>query len=197
MKQLLKKSIVLLMVFSTIVSYSNGVTLYANDKTKNVTTITFENVNEGSLLLIKDTNDLILYCEHIEKSGAYSKGFDLTNLPDADYYFELDKPKEILIIPFVVKDMIAHIKKDNEYSIEKPKVLIKEDHVYINKLSKEKQVWEIDVYYEGHDLAYREKLKDTQNLKRIYDFSSSEKGNYIIILRSEGRVFKNSISLNE
>ncbi len=31
-----------------------------------------------------------------------TKGFDLTNLPEANYYFELDAGNEISIIPFSV-----------------------------------------------------------------------------------------------
>lgn len=50
----------------------------------------------------------------------------------------------------------SQIKKDKDYKVIKPEIVANEEHVYINKMSKEKQTWEIDVNYEGQDLAYRD-----------------------------------------
>lgn len=195
MKQLLKKSLVLVVMFTTIVSYSNSFAFITVEKTKNITTVSIDNVNEGSLFSIKDCDDVILYSEQIKETGSYSKNFDLTNLPDANYYFELEKMNEIKIIPFTVKANIAEFVKTEEYSIIKPEIIVKNDRVYISQISVDNRTWEIEVYYEGSDLAYNEKLKDVQNFNRTYDFSSSEKGNYTVTLSSEGRTFKNEIQI--
>lgn len=185
----------MVVLFTTIESYSNSFTLLTNDKTKNVTAFSIDSVDEGSQFIIKDSDGVILYKEQIEKTGTYSKRFDLTGLPDADYYFELKQSNEIKIIPFTVKANIAEFVKAEEYRIIKPDVVVENDKVYISKISVDKQQWEIDVYYEGYDLAYSEKIKDIHNLNRVYDFSNSERGNYVIVFSSHGRKFTNSIDI--
>ena len=183
----------MVVMFTAIESYSNVFTFQSNDQTENVTAVSIDSVNEGSLFSIKDSNDVILYSEHIKETGTYSKWFDLTNLPDADYFFELDKQDEIRVIPFIVKENVVEFVKDAEYEIVKPELTVKNDRVYISKISFEKQTWEIDVYYENSDLAFSETLKNTQIINRVYDFGNSRKGNYTIVFRSEGRTFSNDI----
>lgn len=195
MKKLIKRSLVIAVMFATIVAYSNEYNCSKCKETNSVTNIKIENVNEGSLFTIKDNKGQLLYSELIEKTGTYSKRFDLTNLPDAQYYFELDKQDEIKIIPFKVKSNIAEFMQDEEYNIVKPDITFRNGCVYISKISADEQSWEIEVYYEDYDLAYRERLKDNRKLTRVYDFSSSKKGSYTIVVRSEGRTFKNSVNI--
>jgi len=193
MKQLLRKSLVMVVMFTTINSYSNGFNYQSKEQTANVTSVSIDSVNAGSQLLIKDDYGVILYKEQIEKTGTYTKKFDLTSLLDANYYFELEKQNEIVVIPFIVKENIAEFKKEDEYKIVKPDVVVRDKHVYISKPLADTQSWRIEVYYEGYDLAYSEKIKDTQYFDRVYDFTGSEKGNYTIVFSSEGRVFKNNV----
>ena len=182
-------------MFTTIESYSNEFTILANEETIDVTTVSFENVKEGSLLIIKDIDGITLYSEQIEKTGTYTKRFDLTNLPDAKYYFELDTQEEIAIFPFYIEANIAEFVKEEAYTIVKPEVVAKDDFVYISNNSLEYQSLKIDVFYEGYDLAYSEKIKDVASLNRIYDFSNSKKGNYDIVFSFQGRSFSNSINI--
>jgi hypothetical protein len=192
MKKLLKKWLVMVVLPTTILSYSNANVLHSNDQTKKGTVVSIDSVKEGSLFIIKDSNGQILYNERIEQTGTFSKGFDLSKLPEATYCFEVEGQNEITIIPFIVKSDTIEFNK--EYKLVKPNVAVSEERVFISKTSADEQTWEIEVYYDdGYDLAHREKLKDTKSIKRIYDFSTSKKGNYTIVFTSEGREFKNNI----
>ena len=199
MKRLVKTSFAIVVMFATMVSYANEFPLLTKERTKIVKNITFENVKEGSLLIIKDSNEIVLYKELIEKSGTYSKGFDLTALPDGDYYFELDKQVEIKVIPFTVKASIVEFKKDEEYKIFKPVVYLKEDKVYISKFTFDNEVLDIKIFTaDSHELLLSEKIKtkgDSYGLGKIYNFSKVKEGNYIIIIKSESRTFKNRIKI--
>lgn len=195
MKRLVKTSLVIVVMFATMVSYANEFPSLTKERTKTVKNITFKNVKQGSLLLIKDSNELILYKELIEKSGSYSKGFDLTALPNGNYYFELDKQVEISVIPFQVKAGMVEFKKDEEYKIFKPVVYVKDRYAYISRMSFIKNPIEIKVYNEDDNLVLSEKLEESKSLKRVYNFSKIKEGNYTIIFKSEGRVFKNSIKI--
>lgn len=196
MKRLVKTSLVIVVMFATMVSYANEFPLLPKERTKDVTNVTFENVKQGSLLIIKDSNELILYKEFIKKPGKYSKGFDLTALPNGDYYFELDKEVQIKIIPFKVSFKKVIFDKDTETTIFKPVVYVKNNKVYVSKLSFDNEVLEIKIINEGNEFVLSEKIeKIGDRLGKIYNFSTSEKGTYLIIIKSSGRRFENYIKI--
>lgn len=193
MKKVINRSLVLIAIFASTLGYSSEININ-KDITKG-TKVTFENIDKGTVLFIKDMNGLTLFEEKIKKIGTYSRAFDLTNLPDAEYYFEIDHSAEIKIIPFSIKERVPKFVSGTEYSIVKPEVKVEENFVHISKNSLEEQDLDIKVYYEGSDLAFQESLKEVQTLNRTYDFSSSIKGNYIIVLTTEGRTFVNNINI--
>lgn len=195
MKKLLKNSLVLVVILTTMVSYSNELLFVTDIKTNEITELTFNNAKEGSTLQLKDSKGSILYSEIINNSGSYTKNFDLTNLPDADYYFEIDNQTSFLIIPISMEENIAEVLTDEKYIISKPAVTVKDNYVYISKEFTENQSMAIDVYYEGNDLAYSENFRKTDSVNRVYDFSTSKKGKYLILVKAEGRVFRNSVTI--
>lgn len=71
--------------------YANTIEESMVNKEAALTALTLANVKKGNSLSIKDQNGIIVYKELIAKSGNYTKGFDLTALPDGNYFFELDK----------------------------------------------------------------------------------------------------------
>lgn len=189
MKRLAKTSLVIVVMFTTMLSFANEFASLPKEKTSKITNVTFENVKKGALLLIKDKNSLVLYKELIERSGKYTRGFDLTALPDGSYYFELDKEVEINITPFVVKSNIVTFNKSEQHTINKPFVTIKRGRIMVSKLALENQPLEIKIYDESSYLIYSDKLENGQILERIYDISKVAKGNYKIVLKSDGREF--------
>jgi hypothetical protein len=195
MKNSIKTSLVLAALLSSTVGFSNDTIITENKITNPVTNMSFDYVKKGAKLYIKDANGYVLYTYPIKSTGSWSKSFDLTNLPDGEYYFELDKNAEIVITPFKVDSNLAEVQKDKEVKIAKPQFIVKDNHVYLSKMSMDKKITKIDVYYEGSELAYSEKLKDTKNLNRVYDFSKSLKGDYIIQVNSEGKTFSERVNV--
>jgi hypothetical protein len=189
MKKVIKNSLLAVVLFSTVISYAGDFSKTANDKKENITNVSFGNLKQGSVLIIKDNNGLLLYKELIEKSGEYSKGFDLTALPNGNYYFELNKEAEIKIIPFQVKSNVVVFSKENEQLIIKPFVEKNGNMVLVSKLSLHENPLKIKIYYQDTSLVFEETIENKQLLNRKYDFSTSEKGTYRIVLFSEGREF--------
>ena len=100
MKKLTKKSVLILGLFVTMFTSVYAEVNPIKENEPKVTSIDFKKVQPGSKLSIKDARGSVLYKESIVKTGDYSKGFDLTSLPNGNYYFELDTKLEILIIYF-------------------------------------------------------------------------------------------------
>ena len=197
MKTAIKKSLVLVVLFlATTVSYGNEISGNTNDGKGVTTNLTFKNVTKGSVLLIKDNNGLTLYKELIEKKGKYSKGFDLTSLPNGDYYFELNKDVEITIVPFKVDRSVVTFDKTAEVKFFKPVVWLNKNRVFISKMVFEDEILEIEILSDSNERILSEKVKRKGNiLGKVYDFSTSAKGTYTVIVKTNGRRFVNHVQI--
>ena len=180
-------------MFTTLLSFANDASSFIIKNDAERTSLTLEHVKAGNLLSIKDDNGIILYKEHIQSTGIYSKGFDLTTLPDGSYIFELDGDTEIKTIPFTVNSNKALFKKELETTILKPFVKVEKDLVYITKLALDNEPLHIDIYFEAKafatpsELVYSETVKNTKKIGKVFKLAGYNKGTYKIVMSSEGR----------
>jgi len=192
-----KKGILLVTLFATLLSFANEASLFNIKNDAKRTSLTLKNVKEGNLLSVRDINGVILYKEYIQESGTYTKGFDLTALPNGAYIFELDKDLEINTIPFTVKSNIVVFDKENEKTIFKPMARVKDDIVYVSKLSLNEDPLEIKVFFEGlngSELMLTETIENTKIIERIYRLDGLNTGSYKIVFYTEGREFIKTIN---
>jgi hypothetical protein len=194
-----KKGILMVTMFATLLSFANEVSFYSIKNDAKRTSLTLNDVKQGNLLSIKDNNGIILYKELIQKSGIYTKGFDLTTLPNGGYVFELEKDLEINTIPFTVAFSEVTFKKELEKTIFKPFARVKGNIVYVSKLALNDEPLNVKIYFTNDyttesELIYSETIKNTLNINRIYKLSGVDKGTYKIIFNTEGRVFIKEIN---
>ena len=196
MKKLIKQSVVVLGLCVSMQTFANNEIGVTKEKEPKVTSISFKKVKPGSKLSIKDGDGMVLYKEPIVKKGDYSKGFDLTTLPNGDYYFELDSELEIVIIPFNVVSNQVVFKKEEKSTIFKPLVRVKDNIVFVSRVSYEESPIEFKIYYaDNYDLVLSEKTENQNHLKKIYDFSKAKKGNYLFVFKSNGRRFTKTVKI--
>jgi len=194
-----KKGILMVTVFATLLSFANEAPFYTIKNDAKRTSLTLVNVKQGNLLSIKDENGIILDKEIIKQSGIYSKGFDLTKLPDGGYFFELDKDLEINTIPFTVNSSEVTFKKELKKTIFKPFTKVKGDVVILSKLSLNADPLQIKIYFNSLDsiaseLIFAETITNTININRVYKLSGLSRGDYKIVFNTEGRVFTKEIN---
>ena len=190
MKKVFKKSLLFIIMINLMVTYAHS-KVQKNESDESKTSINFDRVKKGQKLIIKSKEGTIIYKELLDKSGTYRKEFDLTSLPNGHYYFELDKDLEIQIIPFNVQNTKVNFKKENAQSIFKPIVTTRENVVSINKLSLNLEPLEINIYYNSgnNELIHTEKIKDKNNIQRVYRLLKSENGKYKVVCTTQGRTF--------
>lgn len=187
-----KTYIIALAMLTTIVSNASGNFTSDPVNTINKTTITLNNVKQGNQLLIKDNHGIVIYKEKIKTAGTYSKGFDLTALPDGHYVFELEQDIEIKSIPFKV-DSKNVIVNNEESTIYKPFVTSKNNYIYLTKLALNNEPLDVKIYNESEELLYSEQIRNTKTIEKAYKLSS--KGNYKIVLSANGREYYEYIKL--
>ncbi len=193
MKTTIKNSIVVMAMLGAITGYANLKPSDVLNETIKKTIIKLDNVKEGQRLLIKSSTGTIVYRESIQKTGLYKKEFDLTSLPNGDYFFELDKDFEITIIPFIVKDAQVIFKKEEEKSIFKPAIRTENNILFVGKLSLNMEPMKIEIFFDSGDyeLIHTEEVSGTQNIEKVFNLLKNIKGKYKIVCTTEGRVFIN------
>ena len=196
MKKLTRKGLIAIALSVSLLGFANDLKHPIKEKEPKVTSLSFAKVSKGSMLLIKDLNGLVLYKEAIQETGKYSKGFDLTSLPNGAYYFELDTELEIVVIPFDVKSTKVNFRKDDKTTIFKPMVRVKDDKVFVSRTSFESAPMDFKIYYASNsDVVLTEKFENEPFIERVYDFSSSKKGEYLFVFRSNGRKYVKSVKI--
>jgi len=166
----LKKAILLGTLFATVTGFANDLNVITRMDAKK-TSLVIDNVKAGNKLTLKDDSGLILYKESIEIDGFYKKGFDLTELPDGDYVFELEKDSEIKTIPFNVTFNSVSFDKEDEKIQFKPHVREAKDLVLVSKLNPSMTATSISVYA-LHDnvssLCHSEIIEGKQVVEKVF-----------------------------
>ena len=114
MKNLIKTSIIVVLLLMTALSSAKDIPSLRNLEDGKTTMLTLLHVKQGDQLIIKDLSGKDLYIETIQTSGKFKKEFHLTLLADGAYYFELNKYLEVQKIPFEVINHRVHYKKGKE-----------------------------------------------------------------------------------
>lgn len=196
MKQLSRKGLIAIALSVSLMGFANDLKKPIKEKEPKVTSLSFSKVLEGSMLFIKDEKGLTLYKEAIQKTGEYSKGFDLTSLPDGEYFFELDTELKIVVIPFDVESNEVQFRKEEKNTILKPIVRVVDDKVLFSRTSFEGAPLEFKIYYaDNSDVVLSEKFENETIIEKVYDFSESKKGEYLFIFKSNGRKFVKSVKI--
>jgi len=196
MKNLARKSVVAIGLMMSLSTLANDGTSIIKENEEKVTNMRFENVAQGSTLTIKDENGLVLYNEAIKQTGDYSKGFDLTSLPNGDYFFELNSEVKIVVIPFKVNSSEVVFDKESEDAIYKPMVRTKDNMVYVSRTEIEQTPLSYKIYYaNNYDLVHEANFEELEEVKKAYDFSTAKKGNYVFVFESKGRKFTKNVKI--
>ena len=195
MKNIFKNSLVLVALLTTLLSNANSPLKVSNSELK--TTLTLNNVKKGNELFVKDKSGSILYQETIKNAGDYTKNFDLTKLPNGEYYFEVNKSFEINTIPFSVKNSEVTLDKAEETIAFRPFVTSNKNIVKVSNLSLKKKPLEVNIYFDSNEseLIYEETIEGTQNISRTFSLNKAKKGKYRIVTKTEGRTFVDYVEL--
>lgn len=191
MKREAKKYMLLAITLFTILSHAAETPFY---ETKSGL-VAFEKTAYRNQLFIRNSQGIILYKKVIEKSESYDTEFDLTELLDGNYTFELEKGLQIKITPFViVLDKVVFF-KEKQTVIHKPIIRVKENTITLSRLSLTSESLALEIYNSRNELISSENFEDLMIVSRGYKFSRNEKGNYKIVIKTDGRIFVEVVTI--
>jgi len=197
MKSLIKKSLVIAMLFTAMVTAASnedsGVKFTLVDS--KLIDLKLQNSDGDILISVKDIDGHVLYSENYEGLN-FSKKYDLATLPNGDYFFEIEGSTKIKLMPFKVSSKKVSFNNEIETVYYKPTVRQDKNLVYVSKVTfNEEASLAISLYDEKLNELYNEDLSGTLSLGKILDISKLAKGNYKLVLKSGNKVFTEEIKI--
>ena len=114
--------------------------------------------------------------------------------------FELDKDIEVQVIPFKVHANKVEFLKEKETTFYKPIIRFKGNKVLLSRLSFDEKPMEVKIYYDDYssgeyELLHTEKFNDSKIVERVYQLDKRKKGDYKVIVKTEGREFTSTMTI--
>ena len=164
------------------------------EKYPKIARVTFEEVNSGDKLRIKGYDGQTHYRERIKADGSFTKRFDVSELPEDQYYFEVDKDDEITVLPFSVSEEKVDLQNDLKANIAKPHLATYKDQVILTRDAEDAQTIAVDIYFKGRNI-YSEEVEKNGKLSRQYDFSKSMNGTYLFEIKYDDRLYSEFVNV--
>ncbi|WP_298763146.1 hypothetical protein [uncultured Polaribacter sp.] len=188
MKTTIKTLLVMATLFGSLLSNANELANNLKGLAAEKVKVTFNDVQKGNTLFIKNIAGAVVYKQQIKTSGAYTKTFDLSKLEEGTYSTELDKDFEIIIKEFTVAD--GKVNFTAQKTVFKPVLRTKDNLILFSQISFSKKPTKIIVYYED-EMIYSETIdKTTHNIvNRTLKLEEDIKGAYKVVVKNSGKSY--------
>jgi hypothetical protein len=194
MKTLFKLALALVLTLTTFTATANS------GLEKKSTELNLKAVEKGSIIVLKDKFDTVLYHEIVEETGNYKKKFDFTLLPKGYYFFEVANGNETKRYPVKITEDTAKINTKRETKIYAPTVTLRKNLLYVSQSSTRNVALKISVFSKNNDgtftLVKKDFVKDDNFAGRIYKLNKKKAKNYkVVITTSNGDKFEEFVKL--
>ncbi|MGK0412732.1 MAG: hypothetical protein ACJA1B_000932 [Polaribacter sp.] len=189
MKIIKRKVLIIVFMLGTFINYANN-SDFENELDASKVKVEFNNVKKGQQLSIKDEKGVTLHSENIKKQGKLVKTFDFSELENGNYTLELDKDFEIVIQSVIIKNNKVTFNEEADKIIFKPFIRNEENRLMITRNNFDGKPLEIDIYY-NDEIIYSETATSDVILNRVYRLNKEIKGDYLVIVRNNGRNYVN------
>ena len=183
LKNLVLKSLIfaLPLLISTALSGSatNTLKIETEPSEKSIYLSFKDNQSSNVFIQIKDKIGAVLYKEKVVNQKEFSKKFNLTNLPEGEYFIEVADDLKAIIQPIVILTSNIKITPSKRSEFYKPVFKYKNNKLDINLLANNCQSVAIDVIESHNQIIFSQKFKNEgKPFGERFDLGKLEKGVY-------------------
>lgn len=142
-----------------------------------------------SKMKIVDDFGVVLYEETLGRNLEIGKQFNLSKLPTGNYFIEMDAAVKQVVIPLQVTEQEAVLKMDFKTEIYKPFMKISGTSLQLMVFNPDKTPITVAIYNQLGQLLFEETVTEQIELKRSYNFSKVESGDYSLQVKKNGKVY--------
>ncbi|RXP58634.1 hypothetical protein EC396_06120 [Lutibacter sp. HS1-25] len=197
MKNLVKKGLVVAMLFTAMIATAAG-----KDNSVKFTVVNsklidlkLENKDGEIQVRVKDIHGETLHSEKF-KGSNFAKKYDLKILPTGHYYFEIEGKSKIKMIPFEVTDNNVTYNIELETIYYKPTISQEKGVIHISKFALNNESLTIAFLDDNDNLLYTETIVGPGKLQKNLNIKQLEAGSYRLFVRSGNRVYSEIIKID-
>ena len=192
MKTIIRKTVLVALMFGTLTSYATGTTLV--EKTETEVKVALTNIKKGQQLYIKNSEGKVLFKKTVQKENTIEQAFDYASLQNGYYTLEVNKDFQIEVIPFTVVSGKTTFYSQAEKTIYKPVVRTDDNSLMVSKIDFEAAPLHVTIYYEG-EVIFKDTVRGGNVLQRVYKLRKDIKGDYKVVMKANDRIYSNEFSL--
>lgn len=188
MKTTIKKFLVVVTMFGTLLNYANEAEISFNLLEGKKVKVTFNTVIKGNTLSIKDNNGTVVYRQQIKNTGIFSRVLNLSNLETGNYSAELEKDFETIVRDFtILKDKVSF---KEESKVFKPVIRTKNNLLLVSQTGFNREPMKVVIYY-NEEVIFSETVKRNTEifLNRAYRLDKEIKGDYKILVKNNNKSY--------
>lgn len=196
MKTLLKTFVIAVVLMSSITAYS-GSTPYIKLKSYDAKkfSLLVRSFTSTTKITLKDKDGYELYSEQVNVNEGYGKNFDLRSLPNGKYFLELELHEEIIVNSLVILDGELKINPENQNVITKPYIRQVGNSVDVAMLSDNAKL-QLSILNTTREVIFEDTfIRSENNVGKRYNMSHLRPGNYTVLVKIDGRNYKQRISI--
>ncbi|MCR9289813.1 MAG: hypothetical protein NXI23_20755 [Bacteroidetes bacterium] len=141
-------------------------------------------IDEGSTVLLE---------QNVTSTKSFKKKYNLVNLPDGRYFFEIEDFQTIIIYEIKIERSRLKIKKKKERKIFKPNISQLGNILNCSMLLLDSSQTEITIFDKNHEILFSETIENQMTIEKSFDLSKLDRGKYFIQIENNHRFFEKAI----
>jgi hypothetical protein len=191
MKKVVRSIATVALMFFVATSMAKEPTLSVTPNTEKSLIFKMDAPSEQTVISILDVEGVIIYSEKVGSTAAYSKKFNLRNLPDGDYVLKVEDLLKETIFEFDIDNSNVLIEERKENT----KPIFKENgqKVFLNLLNPGKGDVKITIYDSENRIVFDETVVDTLLIEKTLNFEKAYEDTYVVVVKNGENIFYEDI----
>jgi hypothetical protein len=147
-------------------------------------------INDQKLkIAIRDEQGNMLYYKLVRNRNSFNRKLNLRELPTGIYSVEIRDDIGTISYPITLEQGVLSVLEDERVATFNPIIRKKSTTVSLVLFSPAKHTHELSIYNAAHELVHDEKVQNTVNFNKKFDFSEAMPGAYNIVINSQGHKY--------
>ena len=192
MKAILKFTVAIAFMFTTVVSLAKEPKLYivAGKDAKSLV-FTLESQSDGTSIKFVDAKENLIYSERIADENGYTKRFDMSKLAEGQYTFEMEDTARV--IRYTIRVETSNMEIVGKTERTKPYFRRKGDRIYLNLLNLDKKGVQVKVYDSNNRLIYKELFEGELVVEKAFNFEKAFADNYTVVVKNSDDTYYEAV----
>jgi len=142
---------------------------------------------------IEDQNGDIIYADNFTEVDKYAKRFDLSPLPQGDYFLKVENTMREVVYSIRVNQNDVSIVDEKENL--KPVYRKEDGKVYLSLLNLDKENVKVSVVDSSRRVLFTESFEEESIVEKTFNFQDALEGDYTLVVEDGESTYYESVSV--